>query len=528
MGGKSSTLGVGPRDEAVASTAIEDVPNDFPKLGLRLNYLNELIVACGGRAELDGLSTADVGERFIKPWTWDSKTSFCEWLNLQAHPAVGKANVFISHAWKCSFLDVMDAIVTHMRERTSKENKDPIIWFCLFSNNQHELDVLDFEWFHKTFQTAVGEIGHTVMVLSPWDNPLPFTRAWCIWEVYCSATQKCLFEIAMSEPDRLQFINDVTKDTEGAMKKMLATVRAEKSHCFLEEDRNKIFSVIKQTIGFAKINSMVFEQYRSWVLQTTTDTMVQSISTLGLMYQSQGKYDEAGAILEESVLRAAAHLGKCNPRTLKCVDRLANVYMDQGKYLQSMNLVHKCLSKRKRILGEDHVDTVKSMETLARWCCAQKKMNKARRILHICHQKRNDLLGDDHPDTLTSINRLGTVYMKKKHYTLAKQLLEDCLEKRAICLGDDHPDTLASLNNLALLYMRQKDYARAQPLLEKCLAKRKEMLGEEHPDTLTLMNNVASIGMKQGAYEEAALLLQQCFEKDQSFWERTIQIPLPL
>jgi hypothetical protein len=364
MGGKPSKLRCGPLDEAAASSATDDVPGELPKLGLRLKYLDDFVAACGGKSELEGLTTADVCERFIKPWTLESKTSFCDWLKLQEHPAVGIANVFISHAWKCCFLDVMDAIVTHMRERTTKKNSDPTIWFCLFSNNLHGLDSLDFEWFHKTFQTAVGEIGHTVMVLSPWNNPLPFTRAWCIWEAYCSVTQNCLFEIAMSEHDRLEFVGEVTKDTEGAMMEMLATVRAENSQCLLEKDRDKIFSAIKKTIGFATINAMVFEQYRSWVIQATTDSMVQSMATLGMLYRGQGKYDNAAELLEEGVLKASDQLGKSNPLTLSCLDRLANVYMDQGKYSESMHVAHRCLSKRRSILGEYHVDTVRSMETL--------------------------------------------------------------------------------------------------------------------------------------------------------------------
>ncbi|CAB9507603.1 Kinesin light chain [Seminavis robusta] len=506
-------------DESKADTAkteaTEDTGGDegIPLTGLRLSYLEEFIEACGGKSELEGLTTTDVCNKFVKPWTEDTKTSFCEYLELQNHPAVGKANVFISHAWQCQFLDVMDAIVTHMKERSSKENKDPIIWFCLFCNNQHKLDVLDFEWFHKTFQTAVAKIGHTVMVMSPWNDPLPFTRAWCIWEVYSTAAQGCTFEIAMSEQDRLQFVNDVANDTEGAMKKMLATVRAEKSQCYKTEDREKIFQVIEKTIGFAKINAMVFEQYRSWAIRVSTETMLQSIATLGLMYQGQGKYDDAEECLKECATKAVQKLGKNHPRTLHYVDKLANVCMDLGRYDQSKRLVHKCLQRRKATLGEDHVGTVRSMDTLARWCCANGRDKQAHDLLHQCVGKRRKLLGEDHPDTLSSLNRLGTLYMQRKQYEHAKVHLEKCLESRVEVLGEGHPDTLTSLNNLAILYMRQEEYGKAQMLLEKCLMKRKEMLGEYHPDTLTLMNNVASLERKQGDYEKASQLLTECCKK---------------
>ena len=51
-------------------------------------------------------------QEFKKKITESAKQSYCEYLNeLQpSHPTVGKATVFISHAWKYLYLDVMDAL----------------------------------------------------------------------------------------------------------------------------------------------------------------------------------------------------------------------------------------------------------------------------------------------------------------------------------------------------------------------------------------------------------------------------------
>ena len=29
-------------------------------------------------------------------------------------------------------------------------------------------------------------IGHTLLVLSPWRNPIPLRRSWCLWEIVCT------------------------------------------------------------------------------------------------------------------------------------------------------------------------------------------------------------------------------------------------------------------------------------------------------------------------------------------------------
>lgn len=50
----------------------------------------------------------------------------------------------------------------------------------LFVVGQHEAAVLPAKWWSDTFQQAVAGIGHTVLVLQPWNAPLPLTRSWCL------------------------------------------------------------------------------------------------------------------------------------------------------------------------------------------------------------------------------------------------------------------------------------------------------------------------------------------------------------
>ena len=521
MGAATSKAGSTSGEEVFGTQSKQEL-HQFPKEGVRLSHLDEFIRACGGKSELEGLTTTDVCEKFIKPWTFETQTSFCEWLSLQEHPAVGKANVFISHAWQCQFLDVMEAIVTHLREdghsngtnstKTTAQN-DPIIWFCLFSNNQHKVAAFEFEWFSETFQSAVADIGRTIMVMSPWDDPLPFTRAWCILEVYATAVNDCPFEIAMSENDRLKFLDDVTKDTDGATKRMMATIRAENSQCFREEDQARIFDVIQQTIGFSKINSMVFDKYREWGIKASTEACLQSMSTVGLLYQGQGKYCQAEVFLEDCYRKAGHLLGFEHPRTMTFSDNLARLYMDQGKYKTAHPLINECLTRRKSILGDDHRDTLASMNDSARCLMATWDYGEAQSLLEVCLSKTKAARGEDHPETLSAMNRLGSLFMKSKQYSRARPLFEDCYQRRKRTLGEHHLDTLASTNNLAVLYKRQEDYEKAHELLHECLSKRKEILGEDHPSTLTIMNNLAALETERGEYEKAHALMDVCCER---------------
>ena len=305
----------------------------FPKHGIKVSYLQQFIIQIGGKDEVKGKTTTDVCNEFLKPLTEQSQSSLCDLLCHIKHEAYSeKAEVFISHAWRYYFLDVVEALLYHFRDAP-----DTIIWFDLFSNNQHKATTLDYEWWQTTFKSAIADFQHTVMVMSPWHNPIPYTRAWCIFEAYCSASTDCKFEIAMSEKEQKQFIDDISGDVTSTIDKMLATIDAKKSESFNPEDRDKIFSVIVQTVGFNRINSMVFEQFRNWVVEI-----------------SRGHLDKQNELL-----------GPNHPNTLSSMNNLAGLYKNQGKYDLAEPLYVECLELRKTILGPNHPDTLISMNNLA-------------------------------------------------------------------------------------------------------------------------------------------------------------------
>jgi len=143
-------------------------------IGLKLfQGIEDFYDRCGCKEDLEGLTTSEVCDLFVKPQTECCRSSYCEMLESQHHPAVGIATVFISHAWEYIFLDVICALEYFFREQP-----DIIIWFDLFTNNQHRAADLDFDWWNNTFKSAIQQLGLTVMVLAPWSNLTPLTRAW--------------------------------------------------------------------------------------------------------------------------------------------------------------------------------------------------------------------------------------------------------------------------------------------------------------------------------------------------------------
>eukprot|EP00911_Craspedida_sp_UC1_P001841 UC1_evm1s1411 len=97
---------------------------------------------------------------------------------------VGPATVFVSHAWKFPLSAALDVMLTQ-----AEEEPEAYFWFDLFVNNQISAPALAQDWWATTFKDSIRTIGKVMLVLSPWSDPIPLTRAWCLWEILCAMDQ---------------------------------------------------------------------------------------------------------------------------------------------------------------------------------------------------------------------------------------------------------------------------------------------------------------------------------------------------
>jgi hypothetical protein len=234
----------------------------FNELGVTFSLIDDFIEQIGGREEIAGLTTTEVSDLFMKERNEVAKMSYSEMKHKEGSEEVRKANVFVSHAWRYRFLDVIDALKAHF---SSEDLSNIVIWFDLFSNNQNQTDDIPFEWWCGTFQHSIHSIGRTVAVFLPWENPIPLSRVWCLWEIFISQKTKVKFEIAMSPNEENRFLEMISKDPD-AFNVMLSNVDVEKSTSFKPSDREKIFNVIQSTVGFRTVNQDTIKCIKNSIL----------------------------------------------------------------------------------------------------------------------------------------------------------------------------------------------------------------------------------------------------------------------
>ena len=76
----------------------------------------------------------------------------------------------------------------------------------------------------------------TVMVLAPFHDPVPLTRAWCLWELFCTIKTNSVFEVAMSSEERTRFLEAISCNIRVVLD-IMGVINLERSDAFKPTDK---------------------------------------------------------------------------------------------------------------------------------------------------------------------------------------------------------------------------------------------------------------------------------------------------
>jgi hypothetical protein len=126
----------------------------------------------------------------IFPKTEKTKRSYIDILEGDASdgwPLVAPPNVFVCYSWEYD----MELILAVLDNVALKALPAPTyFWMDMLTVNFHEVDQGPHptEFWCKVLNPPLCAVDKVVVICSPWDNPLPLKRLWCLWEIF-EATQ---------------------------------------------------------------------------------------------------------------------------------------------------------------------------------------------------------------------------------------------------------------------------------------------------------------------------------------------------
>ena len=115
-----------------------------------------------------------VNQNFLIRWEKEDKLTVCERLQAQGSPHVGQATVFVSWFLDTPIATLLDALANFLKEKGLSE-EDTFFWVCDYVIRQTDVKT-DLAYLGD----CVSAIGHTVLLLEPWNDPQPLKRAYCI------------------------------------------------------------------------------------------------------------------------------------------------------------------------------------------------------------------------------------------------------------------------------------------------------------------------------------------------------------
>ena len=449
-------------------------------------------------------TTSWVSETLLKPHTKQERCCYVDLvggaLTSDGHPAVGEAKFFVSHAWGYRFLDMAEAIIEWGRTATAPA----YVWLDIVSVNQHG-EPQPPAWWDSTFRSAVGDLGHTLLVLAPWDKPLALTRVWCLWEILCTVDTGAELSVVLTAQERQRLTEELARDLDNVMT-TVANVDAAKADAFLEDDKERIFAAIERVLpkGFDQLNEKVKDRLKQWIFESgmralramSPEEQIDSklITSLAEYCRKDSRYDEGAELYQKAIEGRRGKYGEEHPRTLDTLAGLGYLLEYRGDNEGARPILTQALTgRRKLVAAADASDESKqkcyqSMNDLGNLFLNAKDFAQAEELYNEALAGRKQLLEPLHYDVLQSLNNLGRLYTKMNRMQEAQDMFRAATTGR-MEKEPDHPSTLYGMKSLAE-FLRDKvgtavACEEANGLLSQALQKQRRRLGFGHADTLS-------------------------------------------
>eukprot|EP01045_Picozoa_sp_COSAG04_P012956 COSAG04_NODE_894_length_9593_cov_18.225932_3_plen_694_part_00 len=500
-----------------------------PTTGISLDGLLHMVELLGPRLTAE-TTTSDVCHTFIKPMTtpagWADEATLTDaaqrwYKHSYVHGAsgerrseppggtrslcvlwskeeatahmIGKPTHFLSQAWLYKFLDLVEALRSFVASRPAGSAR-VFFWFCCFAIDEHMPQAVPLR---SVFREAIRLIGHTVMMISPWSEPLTLSRAWCIWELFCTASVGARFDVCLGPAEQAAFEAAILAP--GGFEKItaaFAAVDVAQAEAVKPEDKTMIMEQAETGVGGLEgLNATAVGTLRRW--------FVEYVVGLGRRVRETGGAE--GAFRMTVVANALGGMGE-QEEGAWAMFKVANAVGELGAEEEAIELYEAAAAAYEAAADEEGAVTARfnlaiSLMKLKRWA-------DARRLLEAVLAFETERHGADHEATLKPRAGLATCMGEMGDSEGATREEEAVLAARMRTLGPTHKSTLKTRLNLATSYQRAGDLDRAARELEAVVEGRTATLGPRHAGTLHAQANLGNTRLNMGDVAGAVALLE--------------------
>jgi hypothetical protein len=217
-------------------------------------------------------------------------------------------------------------------------SESPFFWFDCFSVDEHATQTMPQEWWSTTFQDAIGIIGQTVMMFSPWDRPVTLTRSWCLWELLSTVETGATFSACLAAAEQETFEVELLANPDKVLS-AFANIDVTKCTAGSASDQAMILAAAERTAsGTTGQNALAVGELRKWVKSVARRIAATAPRQVGADGSSSSVPLLATLVAETTVTK------------------VATVLWEMDEYKEARELDNLVLSTRVARLGQDHPD----------------------------------------------------------------------------------------------------------------------------------------------------------------------------
>ena len=472
------------------------------------------------------LTTGQVCARVVRPATKELRVSYAELLGSAGGAAalVGTATVFVSHAWDTQFRCLYEALLDHFGD-----DSRVFLWLDIFVQNQHIANELAQDYWATAFQHAVASIGHTVLMLHTFDEPLALSRSWCLWEILASVVameeRGCTFEVLLEPAQCEEFARALWSDFE-RVDQALSRVDMRCAKASVPADKEMIDAAVLRRGGFEHLNAAVAAQMRQWLSLQCMRVLAGSplhdpatgavrketlwlLSRAGRLIAELGDTAQADELLTRAALAARDAFDAEHPEAQAAAANLGGLRATQGNFEEALPLLEGVVAIRERTLGEHDPLTTQAAEMLAAAYSLAGRPQAAAPLLQRALSARAAARPPgglpDRETLLAHVNYAETLIVLGDAHG-AEGHLREARDGLLRVLGPRHKRTLSCASFLADLLISTKRLEDAAPLAESAASGLRELTDPGDPSTLHALNTLGRLRVAQGAHAAAHAL----------------------
>jgi len=373
-----------------------------------------------------------------------------EKVSIELDETLGTVNVFVSHAWRYEFEMLVESIEeweSNWEKQNGKRHETFFYFIDYLAVNQHNT-AADLEKLQEVVQNSKV----TCLVLSPWNNPIPLLRCWCIYEIAKTELYPSTRLSVAFPPHEIKRFKKVFFNSKKVheIARIIESVDSAKAEASYQPDKEMIVKDIEENLGGLKaVNVLCIRNLRKALIDKSCEFADE---------------EAGGKFIENDKSKVTFQ------RALDVLKNVGTFLRQQGKFEKSV----KYLTVAKKLMQD-------------RYCCGFDKKEK--------EEVKEQGSSDKPPPFIRSWSEIKVGVDKK---------IEDIAERHK-----QKVFFLGILNSLANALTDVKQFEDAEVIYRETFKWRRELLTLKDKNTKMTQFNLGVCLHLQKKYEEAEHLFNE-------------------